>query len=259
MDIKNMAQLSKRLVADPDDYMRSLRTNLYMYIGEKDITLQQISDEADIPISTLKTLCYGDAKDCHISTVIKLARVFHVSIDELIGSGTISKQTCESLQLMRSLPESFTYFVRWIIRFYRDMLIASPVKEKAVEVMKSRCDGEGNLLVTSDMEVVDISDYPLDSRTKIYMGISVPCNYYAPFYFDGDILFVANDRGPREYEHVIVCISGYMWILRSRRELVSPDSTEVITRYYSILDDKYFASEKDVQSIIGYIVKVRRG
>lgn len=259
MDVKNMSQLSKRLVAEPDDYMHSLRTNLYMYIGEKDITLQQISDEADIPISTLKTLCYGDAKDCRISTVIKLARVFHVSVDELIGSGTITSQTCESLQLMRTLPESFTYFVRWIIRFYRDMLIAHPVKEKAVEIMKARCSGEGNLIVTSDMEVSDISDYAPEVRTKIYMGIKIPCGNYEPYYFSGDILYVAHDRRPREDEAVVVCIAGCMWILKSRREVISSDDKRVITRYYTLRDDKYFASGDDIDSVIGYVVKVRRG
>lgn len=258
MNIKNMSQLSMRLVAEPDDYMHSLRTNLYMYIGEKDITLQQISDEADIPISTLKTLCYGDAKDCHISTVIKLARVFHVSVDELIGSGTIPKETCESLALMRTLPESFRYFVRWIIRFYKDMLAANPVMEKAVEVINARCDGEGNLMVTSDMEVSDISDYPLDIRTKIFMGISIPCNNYEPYYFKGDILYIAHDRRPREHEHVIVCIAENIWILRARRELVSSEDPTVITRYYTIKDDRLFATDKDVQSIMGYVVKVRR-
>lgn len=258
MNIKNMSQLSQRLVAEPDDYMHSLRANLYMYIGEKDITLQQISDEADIPISTLKTLCYGDARDCHISTVIKLARVFHVSVDELIGSGTISSQTCESLQLMRTLPESFTYFVRWIIRFYRDMLISNPVREKAVEVMRPSCSGEGNLLVTSDMEVSDISDYVPDIRTKIFMGITIPCNNYEPYYFSGDILYIAHDRRPRESEHVIVCIAGCMWILKSRREVVSPEDNTVITRYYTIRDDKFFVTGDDIDSVMGYVVKVRR-
>ena len=33
----------------------------------------------------------------------------------------------------------------------------------------------------------------------------------------------------------------------------------VITRYYTLRDDKYFASGDDIDSVIGYVVKVRRG
>lgn len=259
VDKKKLSQLSGNLVTEPENFMHSLRKNLYMYVGEKGITLQEISELADIPISTLKTLIYGDAKDCHISTVIKLAKVFNISVDELMGSGTISKQTCESLQLMRTLPESFTYFVRWIIHFHRDMLLAKPVSEKAVEVMLAECSETGNLRITSNLDIADISDFVPEIRTKIFMGIKLPCSNYEPTYFKGDILFVANDRAPREYEHVIVCISDNMWILKAKREFESPTSKNVITNYYSIRDDRLFATEKDIQTIVGYVVKVRRG
>lgn len=88
MDKERLLQLSERLIAEPDDYMHSFRANMYMYIGEKDITIQNISDETEIPISTLKTLVYGGTKDCYLSTAVKLARLFNVSIDKLIGSDT---------------------------------------------------------------------------------------------------------------------------------------------------------------------------
>lgn len=259
INAKTLSLLSSNLVSEPDNYMHSFRQNLYMYMSQKDITLSELSDQADIPISTLKTLMYGNAKDCYISTAVKLAYVFNVSVDELIGSGTIPAKTCESLQLMRTLPDSFKHFIRWIIHFHKDTLFSNPVKEKMVEIMYVDTCERGNLKLSSHLDVVDISDFDPSIRTKIFMGVVIPSNSYEPTYFEGDTLFIANDRAPRENENVLICISNNIWIVRARKEHKSETDKEVITRYYGIRDNRPFADENMVQAVMGYVVKVERG
>lgn len=239
--------LSSNLVSEPDNYMHSFRRNISLYIEQKDITLQEVSEHADISISTLKSLLYGDAKDCTLSTAIKLARVFSVSVDELVGCGTISPQTCNSLQTMRQLPESFTHFVRWCIRFHYDNLKSHNVSKRAIEVMQPDIGGEGNLKMTNQMEFLDISDLGDDIRPKIFMGIRIPSDMYAPIYFEGDILLIANDRVPRQRERVVFSVSNNLWILEKRVR-------DGITEYISIRDGKPRARESDIENILGYIV-----
>ena len=82
MQNEKLKKLSLKLVSNPDDWMSSFRKNIDMYISEKDITIRELSEVADINFETLKSFIYGDAKDCKLSTAIKLAKALHISIDE---------------------------------------------------------------------------------------------------------------------------------------------------------------------------------
>lgn len=252
LDAQNLRKLSCKLTAEPDDYMHSFRRNLDVYIDQKEITLAEIAEQADIPVNTLKSLVYGDSKDCHISTAIKLARVLHISVDELIGAGTISPQTCESIQLVRMLPESFTHFVRWAIHYHYDLLNNKKVSEKSVELMYPDVAENGNIIMTNNFDVADISDFPEEILRKIFMGIEIPCDNYAPHYFAGDRVFIANDRNARESETVIICCADMMWFVKRKEETVNGEKK---VNYYSIRDGRFFACEDEIQFVLGYIVK----
>ena len=253
MEKNRLRKLSKNLVANPDDYIVSLRKNLFMYVSQKDISLAEIAEEADLPLSTLRSFLYGDSTDVKVSTVVKLAKALNVSIDELLGSGTISPQTCESLQITRQLPESFTHFVRWCIHYHYDKLNSEQVTEKAIEVMMAECGDNGNLKMTNNFHIFDISDLNDDMRPKIFMGIHIPCEHYLPEYYPNDVLLIANDRNPRPTERVVVNVGDNMWILTRKDERVNGQKA---INYYSIRDGRLCATDKDIKLTIGYVVKV---
>lgn len=253
---EKLRALSENLVANPDNYIVSFRKNIDMYISQKGITLSEVSELADIPLSTLKTFLYGDAKECYLSTAIKLAKVFNVSVDELVGCGTLAPQTCETLQLMRLLPESFTYFVRWATHYHYDMISSHKVSEKAVEVMVPQINLEnGNMTMTNDFEIVDISDLGDDIRPKIFMGVKIVNNMYAPRYFENDILMLANDRNHREGEMVFVSVGNNMWIVSGKKETICGEKKMC---YYSIRNSHRMLTEDDDMLVIGYVAKVMR-
>lgn len=255
LEITELRKMSSNLIAEPDNYMHSFRKNLDLYIDRKEITLAELAEIADVPLNTLKSLVYGSSADCHISTAVKLARALHISVDELIGSGTISPQTCESLQLVRMMPESFTHFVRWAIHYHYTMLTSNKVSIKSVELMLPELCESGAIRMTNDFDVVDISYVSDDLRPKIFMGIRIPCDNYEPVYFEGDIVFVANDRKPRENENVIVATRGMIWIVKCKEEKTEKGT---VVNYYSIRDGRLFATENEIDFYLGYIVKLSR-
>ncbi len=255
MDKKELRKLSQNLVSNPDDYMQSFRKNLFMYVEQKDISLQEIADEADISVSTLRSLLYGDAKDCHVSTIVSLARALNISCDELLGAGTISPQTSESLQLVRLLPESFTFFVRWAIHFHYNKLTSGKVSSRSIEVMKAVCCDNGNLKMTNDFDVIDISNLGDDIRPKIFMGVRIPCEHYVPFYYPGDILLIANDRTVKHSERVLITIGEFMWIVNTKEEI---EEGKRVYNYYSLRDERKRAKDDEVGIEIGYIADVIR-
>ena len=254
-DKKRLRSLSRNLIANPDDYMSSFRKNVQMYIDQKDVTIMQLAEAADISESTLKSFLYGDNQDCRLSNVIRLAKALHVSMDELVGAGTISPQTCQSLQLVRQLPESFTHFVRWSIIFHYDMLTSNKVSEHAIEVMNAEVSDSGSMKMTNVMSIIDIAGLPEDIRPKIFMGIRMPGDMYAPKYYEGDILLIANDRPARENEPVVVVTGDSMWLLKRKEETVDGKKT---VNYYSIRDGGFRCGQERVKNIIGYVVRVKR-
>lgn len=255
LDNENLRSLSKNLIADPDDYMNSFRTNLDMYISQKEITLSEVAEAADLPLSTVKNFLYGNSKDVHLYTAVKLAKVFGVSVDELIGCGTLSPQTCESLQLIRMLPESFTHFVRWATHFHYDMLTNNKVSNRAIEVMIPEISpGSGNVKMTNNFEIMDISSLDDELRPKVFMGIKVLDNAYAPRFFENDILLLANDREPRFNELVVLNFHNNMWIARPKTERRQDNSR--YTCYYSIRHGHRMCSEDDDLLVMGYIASV---
>ena len=60
MKDEKLRLLSLKLVSDNENYMSAFRKNIDMYIGEKDITLRDISESADLSFDTLKTFVYGN-------------------------------------------------------------------------------------------------------------------------------------------------------------------------------------------------------
>lgn len=252
LEREKLLALSQRLIREPDNYMHSFRENVRMYLDEKQITLAEVAELADLPESTLKSLVYGQAADCHISTAIKLAKVFGVSVDELVGCGTISPITVESMQISRTLPECYMHFIRWAIRASKQMLENSPSSIRAVEVMNPTIGGYGNLKATYDMDLVDISELNDDIRPKISMGIRIPNDQYAPLYHQNDIVLLANDRSAYPSEVVVMCSNDNLWFLRYKK---LPNGE---LKYCSIRDNVVAPPPEELSMTFGYVVKVIR-
>lgn len=96
--------------------MLSFRGNLHEFLNEPDMTVYKLADEANLPYSTLNSLLYGNSNDTKLSTAVALARAFGISVDELVGCGTMEDKMLESVKICRSLPEHSLYLIRYFIR-----------------------------------------------------------------------------------------------------------------------------------------------
>lgn len=246
MNKEKLKKISRNLSADSDDFMSAFRKNMFMYIDEKDITIKEISEEADVPFSTLNTFLYGDSKDIKLSTAVKLAKALNVSIDELVGAETINEISRESIAICRNLPDNALYLVRWYIRYIESLNRKNEPHKRYVSVMELECNHNGNLKMTSNYRHIDITDIGEEYRSKIFFGITMPCDNYMPTYSPYDILLIANDREPYLNENSLLRIDGQLRIAKRKVE-------NGIAKYYSIRDGKYRIDEKDVDEVIGYI------
>lgn len=246
MQNEKLKKMSLNLCANKHDYMKSFRKNVDMYISEKDITLREVAEIADMPFDTLKNFLYKDSADCKLSTAVKLARAFNVSIDELIGAETINEISRESIAMCRNLPENALYLVRWYIRYIDSLNKKNEPHRRYVSVMELECNENGNLKITTNYKHIDITDIDKEKRCKIFFGITMPCDHYMPHYSPYDILLIANDRNPQCNENSLLRIDGFLHIAKRKIE-------NGVAKYYSLRDGKFRINEDDVDEVVGYI------
>lgn len=246
MNKEKLKKISKNLSANSDDFMSAFRKNMFMYIDEKDITIKDISEESCVPFSTLNTLLYGNSKDIKLSTAVKLAKALNVSIDELIGAETINEVSRESISICRNLPDNALYLVRWYIRYIDSLNRKNEPNKLYVSIMELECSHNGNLKITTNYRHIDITDIGEEYRSKVFFGITMPCDHYMPTYSPYDILLIANDRSAKISENVLIRIDGNLFLAKRRVENEN-------AKYYSIRDGKFRINEDDVDEVIGYI------
>lgn len=248
---EKLNEISKKLVSNRIDFITAFRQNLFKYIEDKEITINDISLESGIPMNTLNTFLYGKSSDMRISNVAKIARALNISIDELVGAETIPELTLESVKICRNLPENDLYLVRWFIRYLDALNAKTEPNKRYVSAIIPTLTNNGDFKISSNYEKIEITDLKEPLRSKIFVGCKITSDYYMPHYIPGDIILIANDRPPKFNENVIVRTGKYLFIVKCRVE-------NGIAKYYSIRDGKFRLDELEVDELIGYIACKKR-
>lgn len=249
MDNEKLKKISQNLVSDNQNYINSFKKNLNLYFAEREFTIRELSEVAEVPFDTLKSFLYGDRKDCKLSNAVKLAKALNVSIDELVGAETIPKLSRESLAMCRNLPENDLYLVRWFIRYLDSLNKKTKPNKRYISVMLPEKDNDGNYKITSHYEKIDISNLDEPLRSKIFIGFGIHSDYHMPYYSPNDIILVANDRPSKANENVVVRAEKYLFIVKQKNE-------NGVAKFYSIRDGKYRIDKSNNIEIVGYIAAV---
>lgn len=253
MKNKNLKKLSLNLVSENENFMDNLRHNLDMYVSQPDITIKDISESADIPFETLKGLIYGKRNDCNLSTAVKLAKAFGVSIDELTGANTLDPITKESVALCRNLPENSLYLVRWFVRRQAELYKENNTKgEKIISVVNPKC-AHGHLEMSNDIAPLCIDHLSDNVKAKVFIGLKLACDHYMPYYSPYDILLIAADRDAKEDEHCAIVYYNKIFITKKHLRQVNG---ECWYEYIGLNDKTFHVRENEIDIKIGYIVDV---
>ena len=251
MKNQNQKSFETNMVEKSPKYIDTFRKNIDMLMAEHGYTIRETAEIADISYDTLKTFLYGkEAKDCRLSTAVKLARAFHISIDELVGAGTFKPEGLEGIKTYRSLPAGSQRFLDWQIRNQK-FIHEQQSSTKFVNIMLPTCAGSGNLKQTNYYEVMDITRLGDELTYKIFLGIKIPCLHYLPHYTEGDVLLLANDRNAIKGENTVIMFNDNMAIAN---RLVEHGEEH----YYGLMDGRLrFLDPKQFQ-VVGYVAKIIR-
>lgn len=242
----------EKMVEKSTKYIDSFRKNIDMLMIEHDYTIKETAEIADISYDTFKTFLYDkEAKDCRLSTAVKLARAFNLSIDELVCAGTIKPNALEGMKAYRVLPEGSKRFIDWHIR--NQTFIHEKNKERKIaNIMLPLCANNGNMKQTNDYEIMDISHLGDELTYKIFLGIKIPCLHYLPHFTEGDVLLLANDREAMKGENTVVLFNDNLVI--TNRVIENGEA-----KYYGLRDGKLRSTDSSHIQVIGYVAKIIRG
>ncbi len=251
MNNEKLKKLSLKLVANPNDWMQSFKKNIDMYIKEKDITIRELSETADINFETLKTFIYGDSKDCKLSTAVKLAKALNVTIDELVGAGTIEDDTRECVALARNLKDHHRYVIRSYVRHQYKLHGDVPINSKQISIVLPECHN-GHLKTTNVTEALNIDHLQSSTKSKVCLGLRVPCEHYEPYFMQNEIILLAADRDGNNNERCVISQGGNFYICIKKIETVNGKKN---ISYISLMDGKNkMFNYNEIDDKIGYVV-----
>lgn len=243
-------RISTKLIVDKENFMRSFRWNLGKFIETPEITIKQLSEESGIPYATLNSVLYGNSSDVKLSTAISLSKALGISIDELVGAGTMEDKMMESVKICRALPEHSLYLVRYLIRHQGKIYSELGYKQKYISVIKPQLIN-GIIATTNAVEPMCVDNLPEDVKSKAYIGIQIPCDYYMPFYLPGEILLLAADREEQVGERCVVTSNGGIYIVVKIHVF---ENGKIVWKYVPLMSPESILPDGIIDEKIGYVV-----
>lgn len=231
--------------------MSAFRKNIDMYVADKDITLREIAEAADIPYSTLNTFLYGTSNDCKLSTAVKLARAFGITIDELVGAGTMEPETKECVAMSRALKQHHRYVNQLFVKHQYLLHGDVPATSKQISVLLPECQN-GHLKTTNVIEGLNIDHLPSGVHADACLGLKIPCKHYEPFFLENEILILGAHRLGNNGERCVISKNGNMYICTKKIETINGEKK---IKYISLIDNHNIIFTSDeIDDRIGYVI-----
>lgn len=166
-----------------------LGERLRQLTNEKGWSLQQLAEISDLPLETVRNIYYGKTPDPKISTVMKLANSFNLTVNCLMGQCSHTPQERAILINYRSCGKHGKYIIEHIAKYEAGAIRSEREKENIHIIPCIIPHGVVSHGVIYDLcETVEI-ETPVK---EAYMAIRMVSNDLAPTYCKGDILLFGN-------------------------------------------------------------------
>lgn len=232
-------------------YLDYFRANIKSELKKKKLTLNSLSEKADLSEDTLRSLIYGKSQDVKLSTMLKIADALDCSIDYLIGHNNWFYDESLLKKLQELSPRSIQTVQNLISLELKSTQYASTDNKYVIPVLLLTGNSkDGDYYDNSIITGHDISDYPEELRKRINLGIKISNRYYEPVYFIDDILLLSTEKKP-EYNDIVVYQSndGKLYVRR-----YTASGLEPIDQFGKMILTK----NQDSYTPVGVVIKVAK-
>lgn len=189
-------------------------------LDDKNMTYQELAEQANIPLETMRNIYYDKVKDPKASTLMAISRVLKVSVNYLMGEAFVSPDETKLISNYRKCGRHGKSVIQLVGQYERDIAI------------RERKAGKGDRHQIPCMiplgHVVDSFAYNASDTIQIetsepdaYLAFEITNNNYLPTYCKGDRILLV-DRFPESGERAMFMIGGDVYL----RQFV-----ETATRY----------------------------
>lgn len=249
--MKKPKNLEKKLVKNPTNPTSALRQNVDTLMDIYGYTISETAEKANIPLERFKAFFYGKSDECRLSTAVKLAKLFNLSVDEISGAETVSNDMEEYINMYKSLPDYSKYLVKYFIKhqnnIYQNREI---VGQKIISVLKPQCV-DSYLQTTNVTEELCIDHLNESIKSKVSLGLKIPCEHYMPIYGPYDILLIAADREAHNGERCVIERNNHLFIVEKKIYLKDGEKR---SDYVSLMNSKFTVPDTEIDYKLGYIV-----
>lgn len=157
--------------------------------NEKGWSLQQLAEISDLPLETVRNIYYGKTPDPKISTVMKLANSFHLTVNCLMGQCPHTPQERAILINYRNCGKHGKSIIELIARYEasamkRDREQSGKHKIPCIVPQGTVCHG----IIYDMCETVEIETDVMEA----FIAIRLVSNDLAPTYCKDDVLLFEN-------------------------------------------------------------------
>jgi hypothetical protein len=249
--MKKPKNLGKKLVKNPKNPTSALRQNVDILMDIYGYTLNETSEKADISLEKFKSFFYGRSDECRLSTAVKLARLFGISVDEISGAGTVNEEIQELVDMYKTLPEYSQYLVKYFIQHQYGIYQRRAIEgKKVISVLQPQCV-ETYLKTTNVTNEVCIEHLEEKIKSKVRLGLKIPCEHYMPHYSPHDILLLAADREAQHGERCVIERNNHLFIVEKRMYIKNGVK---ISEYVSLMNGRFTVPATEIDYKLGYIV-----
>jgi transcriptional regulator with XRE-family HTH domain len=185
-----------------------LSEKLKQLLIDNNMSKEELAEKCNLPYETVRNIYYGKTTDPKISTVMRIANAFNISVNCLMGK-------CEH-----------TFEERALLRYYRSCgkhgksLILLTAKYESLTAKEERESTEKHTIpcINPRGEVYHGFTYEecetreiYTTNSEAYVAIKISANCFIPIYCKGDIILIS-DRFPNNKEYGVFYKNNRVYI-----------------------------------------------
>lgn len=249
MENQKNKNIRMNLVSKPDNWIEAFRENVGMLRYHYGWSVHTLALKVDMSENTLNNFLKGKTKDCDQSMAIKLARAFNVTVDELIGAGTMDPETRECVAMAGQLKPYHRYVIRSYVK-HQYLLHSEEASNKQISVMLPDCQ-HGFMKHTNITEALSVGHLPPQIKSEVCLGVKIPCSHYEPHFMPGETLLLGAHREGFNNEKCVVSKDGNLYICIKKIKIENGIRK---INYFSIINGKQLFNYEDIDDRIGYLI-----
>jgi hypothetical protein len=157
----------------------------------------------------------------------------------------------EYINMYKSLPDYSKYLVKYFIKHQVSIYSnREKIGEKIISVLQPQCI-DSYLQTTNVTEPLSIEHLNDNIKSKVLLGLRIPCEHYMPIYSPYDILLIAADREAHNGERCVIERNNNLFIVE--KKIYIKDGVKR-SEYVSLMNSRFTVPDSEIDDKLGYIV-----